>query len=246
MLLILASRWDTTAQDIAAAWSDQPVRVMTARDLSHAGWCQSLGTRDATVRDGAVRDDPAVHRGRAVIAGQPIADEEIHGVLTRLPWVTDTELPEVVAPDRSYIAAEMSAFLLCWLADLACPVLNKPTPTCLSGPGWRAERWALAAAATGMTVRAVRRDTRSSEAPVDIAGSTYVTVVGSQVLGEVAADLAHRARHLAELAGVSLLALRFSSNERGAEFLGADVFPSLDDEVVRRAVLAHLAAGPGM
>ena len=239
MILILASRWDTSAQDTAAAWSDQPVRILTARDLSRAGWCQSLGAGDA-----AGGQDAAVGHDRAVIEGQPIADEEIRGVLTRLPWVTDVELPEIVAPDRAYVAAEMSAFLLCWLSGLACPVLNRPTPTCLSGPGWRAERWTRAAAETGMTVRPVRRDSRSSEAPVDSAASAYVTVVGSQVFGEVAADLTQRARHLAQLAGVSLLTLGFSGRERNAEFLAADVFPSLDDEAVRRAVLEHLAAGP--
>ena len=118
MILILASRWDTTAHDIAAAWADRPVSIMTARDLSRAGWCLSLGVRDAAAR-----------RGCAMLEGQPIPGEELQCVLTRLPWVTEMELPEIVAPDRAYVAAEMSAFLLFWLSGLACPVLNKPTPT---------------------------------------------------------------------------------------------------------------------
>lgn len=235
MILILASRWDAAAQDTATTWSDPPVRIMTARDLSRAGWCQSLGAHDK-----------AIGRPRAVIEGQPIDDEDIHGVLTRLPWVTDAELPEIVASDRAYVAAEMSAFLLCWLAGLTCPVLNQPTPTCLSGPGWRAERWTQAAAATGMAVRAVRRDTRSSEGPADRTASTVVTVVGSRVFGEVAGDLEQKALRLAQLAGVGLLTLGFSGCEQGAEFLAADVFPSLDDEVVRRAVFELLAGGPGI
>lgn len=253
MILILASRWDTTAQDLAAAWADQPVRVMTARDLSRAGWCQRLGTQDVTIGrnaatcpDATIRPHPAVssdiaiRHDRAVIHGQPIANEEIQGVLTRLPWVTDTELPEIVAPDRAYVAAEMSAFLLFWLSGLTCPVLNEPTPTCLSGPGWRPERWTRAAAETGMTVRALQRDSRVKGAPADSAPSTSVTVVGSQVYGEVHPDLKQRARLLAELAHVSLLTVRFSGAERGAAFLGADPSPSLDHHSVRAAVLEHL------
>lgn len=247
MLLILASRWDTTAQDIAAAWSDQPVRVMTARDLSHAGWCQSLGTRDGALRqDAAVRHDVAIRHDCAVIDGQPIADAEIQGVLTRLPWVTDAELPEIVAPDRAYVAAEMSAFLLFWLSGLACPVLNEPTPTCLSGPGWRPERWTRAAAEIGMAVRAVQRDSRWKVAPTVFAPATPVTVVGSQVFGEVHPELRQRARLLAELAHVSLLTVRFCNAERGAEFLSADASPSLDDHSVRAAVLEHFSSASSL
>ena len=235
MILILASRWDTTAQDTAAAWSDRAVRVMTARDLSRAGWSLRVGN-----------PDDAVRRDCAVIEGQPIAEEEIQGVLIRLPWVTEVELPEIVPPDRAYVAAEMSAFLLFWLSGLACPVLNKPTPTCLSGPSWRPERWALAAAETGMTVHAVQRDSRAKRAPVDFAPSTPITVVGSQVFGEADPDLKKRTRLLAELAHVSLLAVRFRGAECGAEFLGADALPSLDDQSVLAAVLEHLACGSSL
>jgi hypothetical protein len=242
MILILASRWDTTPNDIAAAWADQPVSIMTARDLSRAGWCLSLGAHDDGVSRDAVRNDAAVRRDRAVIEGQPIADEELQCVLTRLPWVTEMELPEIVAPDRAYVAAEMSAFLLFWLSGLACPVLNKPTPTCLAGPGWRPERWTRAAAETGMTVRAVQRDSRLRGAPADCAPSRQVTVVGSQVFGEVHPDLKERVRLLAELAHVSLLTVQFCGAERGAAFLGADASPSLDDQSVRAAVLEHLTS----
>jgi hypothetical protein len=232
MIVILASRWDTTAQDTAAAWADQPVRIMTARDLSRAGWCLRLGN--------AVRSD------RAIIDGQPIADEQIQGVLARLPWVTEAELPEIVATDRAYVAAEMSAFLLFWLSGLACPVLNNPTPTCLSGPGWRPEHWTRAAAETGMTVRAVQRDSRLRGAPADCAASRQVTVVGSQVFGEVHPDLKERALLLADLAHVSLLTVRFSGAERGAAFLGADPSPLLDDQAVRAAVLDHLTSASSL
>ena len=77
MIMILASRWDTTAQDCADAWADQPVGIMTARDLTRAGWCRSLGHPN-----GALRHDADFGRDCAMIDGRSIADEEIRGVLT--------------------------------------------------------------------------------------------------------------------------------------------------------------------
>jgi hypothetical protein len=234
MIVIVASRWDTVAENAATDWAGQPVGIMTARDLSRAGWC---------VRQGACDASTANHC--AVIDGRAIADDEITGVLTRLSWITEAELPEIVERDRAYVAAEMNAFLVFWLSGLTCPVLNNPTPTCLSGPGWRPERWTRAAAEIGMPVHAVERDTRPHRAQPPTDSSTYaVTVVGSQVFGAVDAELKRHARRLAELAGVSLLTVRFAERERGAAFAGTDLFPPLDDAAVRAAVLEHLAASP--
>jgi hypothetical protein len=234
MIVILASRWDTAAQNSAAGWAGPPVAVMTARDLSQAGWYQSVGARGASTGNHC-----------AVIDGRSIADHEITGVLTRVSWITDAELPEIVTQDRAYVAAEMSAFLLFWLSGLTCPVLNTPTPTCLAGPGWRPERWTRAAAELGMCVRAVERDTRGDRPQGDAGRSIHtVTVIGSHAVGDVHADLKQRARRLAELAGVNFLHVGFSGRELGAPFVGADVFPPLDDEGVQAAVLDHLANSP--
>jgi hypothetical protein len=139
----------------------------------------------------------------------------------------------------------MSAFLMFWLSGLTCPVLNRPTPLCLSGPGWRPERWTRAAAQVGLCVRAVERDTRPERSLGDADRPIHsVTVIGSHVVGEVDADLKQRARRLAKLAGVSFLNVSFSGNEHGAAFMGADVFPPLDDAAVRAAILDHLATSP--
>jgi len=234
MILIVTSRWDPAAQSSVADWAGQPIGVMTASDLSRTGWYQSVGARGASTAHNC-----------AVIDGRAIADDEITGVLTRLSWITDAELPEIVALDRAYVAAEMSAFLMFWLSGLTCPVLNSPTPLCLSGPGWRPERWARAAVQIGLCVRAVERDTRTERSLADAPRSSHaVTVVGSHVVGEVDADLKQRAQCLAKLAGVSLLNVSFSGSERGAAFVSADVFPPLDDAAVRAAILDHLATSP--
>jgi len=102
-----------------------------------AGWRQSLGGVDGDA---------------AVVEGKRVPQKEITGVLTRLPCVFEQELVDITPDDRRYVAAEMTAFLLFWLSRLKCPVLNRPTPTCLSGPYWRREKWIHVAARVGIPV----------------------------------------------------------------------------------------------
>jgi hypothetical protein len=236
MIIILASRWDSTAEATAACWAHRPVRVMTPQDLCVSGWRQYLGVR----KRGASSGDVAVAERRL------LPQREITGVLTRLPWVTDGELVEVAAHDRAYVATEMTAFLLFWLSQLKCPVLNRPTPTCLSGPYWRAEKWVHVAAQAGIPVQAVRRDTRweSAANALPPTSAVAVTVIGRRIFGEVHPDLLKQSRRLAELAEVALLTVRFAGAERGAAFMGADTFPALDDERFKEAVLEYLCGIP--
>jgi hypothetical protein len=232
MIIILASRWDSTAGAMAARCAHGPVGVMTPEDLCVSGWRQHLGGR----KRGASSSDVAVVQRRLV------PQREITGVLTRLPWVTDGEVIEVAAHDRGYVATEMTAFLLFWLSQLRCPVLNRPTPTCLSGPYWRAEKWVHVAARAGIPVKAARRDTRSESAASALPPTTgvAVTVVGRRIFGEAHPELLKQSRRLAELAEVALLTVRFAGAERGAAFVGADTFPALDDEKFKEAALEYL------
>jgi hypothetical protein len=233
MIVILASRWDQTAGAFAAhCAAARSVGILTCRDLCTSGWRQRLGggMSDTVVCDAAVAQ-------RRVMP-----QREITGVLTRLRYVAADELVEISAQDRDYVAAEMTAFLLFWLSRLTCPVLNRPTPMCLSGPNWRAEQWVHAAAHAGIPVKPLRRNTSSEShaaTPVPVA-SRSVTVIGERTFGEADPHLRQQARRLAELAGVALLSVHFSSAERGARFLGADAFPALDDDALRDAALDYL------
>jgi hypothetical protein len=232
MIIILASRWDATTEALAACWASRPIGIMTPRDLCVSGWSQRLGACDA---DTDLSD-------MAVVQGRSIPQREITGVLTRLPWVTEDEVIEIAAHDRAYVAAEISAFLLFWLSRLRCRVLNPPTPTCLSGPYWRAEKWVHMAARVGIPVLPVRRDTRS-ESREGVSPSTTtvaVTVIGRRVFGKAHREILNQSRRLAELANVALLTLRFASAERGAAFIDADTFPTLDDDTFRQAALEYL------
>jgi hypothetical protein len=242
MIVIVANRWDQTAKAVASRWGEPNVAVLTAQDLSVAGWRQRLNEMDG---------------GTAVVDRKLVPQKEITGVLTLMPCVYEQELAEIAPEDRSYVAAEMTAFLLFWLSRLRhqhqCPVLNRPTPSCLSGPHWRREQWVHAAAQAGIPVQSVRRHAAphgpAEHAPAEhgsaaeeetIPDSTTVTVVGKRIFGEAEPDLHRQARYLAALAGVELLAVRFSGPERGARFLSADSFPSLSDDALADAVLDHL------
>ena len=117
MIVVLASRHDRACGRLVADWAGH-ASLLTCQDLSVRGWRYGPG--------GVA--DAAVLGGRLTRAG------EIEGVLTRLPRVDQSELGHIVPGDRGYVAEEMTAFLAAWLSDLRCPVLNRPTATCLLGP----------------------------------------------------------------------------------------------------------------
>jgi hypothetical protein len=145
VLVVVASSQDRIAAAIAGRWASEPgsggAAVLTCRDLSVAGWSYRPG-------QGA--------RSRAVVGGRRVAAREIEGVLVRLPHVPLDELAHIAPDDREYVAEEMRAFLLSWLSDLPCPVLNRPTPTSLAGPGWSPAQWIVAATRVGLRVGPVR------------------------------------------------------------------------------------------
>ncbi len=233
MIVIVANRWDQTAKALAARWMDHHVAVLTAQDLSVRGWRQSLsGTSRCT----------------AVVGGQRVAQDEISGVLTLLPCIMEQDLAEIRPQDRPYVATEMTAFLLYWLSRLSlrCPVLNRPTPMCLSGPYWRREKWTQVAAQAGIPVQPVRRLVAQPDSVAEEESTpnlTVVTVIGKCVFGETDPGLRQHARYLADLAGVELLAVQFSSPEHDACFVSSSISPDLSDTRFADAVLEYLGGG---
>lgn len=228
MLVVAANRYDQVAQELVSRWAALGAGLLTCTDLSRCGWQYPLSTTDRSV---------------AVIGGQVLPVEEITGILTRLPCVFEQELVEMVPDDRAYVAAEMTAFLLSWLSELKCPVLNRPTSTCLSGPYWRQERWVYTAAQIGIPVQPVHRCTALSADTASVSPnecSASVTVVGKHCFGEVDENLATQARRVADVALADLLTVHFSHAQAGAAFIGADPWPDFDTDEVVDAVLAYL------
>jgi hypothetical protein len=232
-VIVIASRGDRSAQEFVERYAAAGVRLMTPKDLSVTGWRH--------------RPD-MIHTSTAVVAGQPLAPDDITGVITRLAFVAEYDLDYIVPADRTYVAAEMTALLRCWLAELSCPILNPPTPNCLSGPYWSHAKWVFTAGRLGFPITPVcRRLTRSSAlAPLSEAEPTAiaVTVVGPRCFGDVHPTVGQQARQLADAAGVDLLTVYFSGSEPGSQFVRADLWPDMTQDEVANAIFAHVGGEP--
>lgn len=222
-ILVLASAADEVALGLPERLSRPDLLIVTPRDLSRSGWCYRPGESDSTL----------------AVGGETIASERIAGVITRLPWITGAELAHIVPGDRAYVATEMVAFLVGWLSELACPVVNRPSPDYLCGPFWRRERWVAEAAVAGLAVEPVRRVlSRDVEHPEPSPGKPVgLTVVGERCLGEADPRLAEQALALARATGVETLRVAFSHAGPDARFLTASPHPFLEDDAVAQALL---------
>ena len=212
MLVVLASAHDAAAQAIVAAWAPWGAALCTPADLSLPGWRHGIGAPEA-----------------AVIAGHVLPAQAITGMLTRLAAVQPEELTHIASTDRSYVAAEMTAFLTAFITALPGKVVNRPSAGSLCGPAWHPEQWIRTAAEAGIPVCTRQRSIRPgapAEPRVEVAAE--ITVIGDRVLGAADARLADWARSLARAAGVELLGLGFARQARGYALASVDPLPRLD------------------
>jgi hypothetical protein len=220
VIVIFASSYDTSAASLAAKWAANNASLLTCDDLSRSGWRHYLGSQETST---------------AVISSRVVPVAEITGVLIRWPGVFAQELIQIDDADRNYVAGEMTAFLISWLTNLSCPVINRPTPLNLTGPAWRTEQWTYAASRLGIPVHTVHRhvgnNANQPRAEDLFSNPASVTVVGERCFGNVDEDLFRQARCLAEAANVSVLKVYFSGPEPGAFLAGTDLIPDLTDEV---------------
>lgn len=234
MLVVVGSRHDQSARKLVASWLSHDAALLTCEDLSKPGWQLRLPDRAGS---------------RAVVDGRVVHDRDIRGVLMRRPWIMEQELAQISAPDREYVAAEMNAFLLAWLAGLPCAVLNRPNGTSLCGPSWRPLQWTHAASSVGIPIKKSRwrvpaprqRKSESQEAPPP---PIEVTVVGERCFGAPDDAYVAAAKRLAAYANVGLLSVRFDSSKRQPCFLSATAMPGLEDAEIARAVCEYLLCGP--
>ena len=204
MLLVLADTRDWRGPFLCERWTPAGARLMAPHDLQRPGW----------------RHEPARPlRGVAVAGGEPLAVATITGVCTLLPCVAASELRSIRTEDRAYVAAEMTAFLCAWLSSLACPVLNPPTPSCLSGPAWSPVRWVRFAMAASLPAIAGPAEETAA-----------VTVVGSRAFGARSASQRDLAIQLARSAGVPLLRVLLTDSTSSPAVAGGDLWidPRLD------------------
>ena len=232
MLVILASRHDAVAQSLAERWSGEDVALVTPEKLSVPGWRHYPGAPESSA---------------SALGGRAVGESDITGVLSRMWGVGEFDLPHIVPEDRAYVGMEMSAFITSWLYGLPCPVLNRPTPTCLNGLNWREEEWTHRAARAGIPVRPVRRrlalDAEPEPPPPGDATRTTVTVVGRHCLGAAHESLKASALKLAADSGTDLMDVYFSGDGEDALFLGVGLWPDVSAPDVADAILEHLKGG---
>ena len=232
MVLVVANAGDAVASAFVRRYARRGVRLLRPGDLSRLGWRYEL----------------CDHAGpsQAVVGGRVCPEGRLAGVITRLASVTPADLPHIEPADRVYVAQEMQAFLLAWLHRLPCPVLNRPTPTCLIGEWWSPQTWIHKACRLGIPVArrewSVVRGLRAKTIqPVTGEPSiASITIVGSQVIGRAVPRVVQYARRLAQAAELDLVTVRFSSPDNDARFLDASLWTNLADRTIAAAVMRHV------
>ena len=210
---MLASQIDSLAKSFVA---ERAAALVTPRDLCTEGWTIEVGNIDRSyiVADGVAR--PA---------------SEITGMLNLMPFVYEQELVTIEPADRSYVSAEITAFLFYLLNALPCPILNRPAAECLAGTGWRHEQWALACRKVGIQTGPI---TRGNRGPVPPESVQPVAVLGDQFVEGQDHPLAARVIALADLAQVTFLQVNLA--DAGTRFHSVQLTPQLHNDRHRAAV----------
>ena len=212
MIAVLGSELDEAALSLVDAWSRAGAVLLSARDLCTRGWVfHANSADDGSFVAGGVR--------------RPVA--MLRGVVVRRPAVAAEELRWIAAEDRQYVAAEINAFLVAWLSALPCRVLNRPTATSLSGPGWSQIYWQVAAARAGL----LWSDRDGPD------GIQEIVFCGGLYHGAASERQQHTALKLSALSGADLLGVQFAGDAVAAVTLQ----PRLTEPGARDIVLAHLA-----
>jgi hypothetical protein len=187
MRLLLAHDHDAAARELASRWGDDAI-LLTPAELHAERMVLHVDPRG---------------NARAEIPSRP----QVTSVLSRLGGVGPTDLWHVDQQDLNYAASELEAFLRAWLGAWTGPIVNRPSRTCLNGPGWRPEQWAVAATLAGLDVWPVFRRVALGRVadPKPSPTLARVTVVGDRWFGPVGEEVGRRLCALAAAAGCDTL-----------------------------------------
>jgi hypothetical protein len=225
MFIILASELDAVAHDVAARWPGGLAKLMTPRDLCTEGWRIHL---------------EAFEESYCVVDGTAYPISCVQGVLTLLPYVRENELFTIEDTERRYVGSEVSAFLYYFLSRIRCPVLNRPTAHCLTGPSWRAAQWIFALHQAGIISGTTTIAPQFSSSVNGQPGShMHVSIVGGRRLGEADPVCLAGISRLARLANVDFLSVRMDGDADRRSVTSIELIPDLRDREILTAIHSH-------
>jgi hypothetical protein len=224
-LLVIARSGDP-AVEMLRAYAPGRVAHATVADLSRTGWRYEVGNS---------------YRLSACATGRVIRAPDIAGVLCRIGAVMPSDLSHIHTDDQVYIAAEMNAFLHAWLMQYHGVRFNDPSWLSLAGPSWHPLQWTWLLERLAIPVWSSRRATDAHTA----AHTVTATLVGSNVFGAEAPELADYTTRIGRAVRSELLAVTFAWDGEW-KFVSADPCPTLASNtagaLVRRTFIAHSAA----
>ena len=171
MIVVIGSRHDTVATDLAAGWLD--AALCSAEDLMRPGWVWP--------------SEPGDIQATWVVAGEVVPDCDVTGAFVRRATVYADELTGTHPDDRAYMAAEAHAVLVYVLHRTAAVVVNPVDDGGAFGEGvLRPEHWMAVASSLGLEVAPL--NLRSNSQTQRVGATDLVEVVGDQSLGSSAAS----------------------------------------------------------
>ena len=223
MIAVLARADDEQATGLVRRWAARGAELLSPADFTMPGWRFVPGSPD---------------EGIAVIQGIRVPAREIDAVLIRVAAIEPEDLMPIAPAERYYVAAEINAFLIAWLEELRCPVVNRPRPGSLCGPPWTPAEWLVAAAASGIPCRATRVAVGlgANLEPLPIPDGV-VNVVGEICIGGTLSQRTD-ALKLAAVAGVECLAVHYCGRGRRYTVAYADPWVDISLGSVADALLA--------
>jgi hypothetical protein len=227
LIVVFASELDETAQDAIVKWPEQKIVLLTPADFFCRGWRATTGGVDDWL---------------LVVGGERYSIRSITGIVTLVPRIFARELFDVRSEDRSYAAAEANAFALFVLSKMPCPVVNRPTPDCLSGPNWRPEQWMHASFEAGIRTKKSKRSDRALPQEIETHQLTFVTVLAGKCLEDTSEGCLPGVLILARLANVTFLRVYFTQESGQSFFYRAEVMPDLSKAEIRNGLSEHFRA----
>jgi hypothetical protein len=242
--LVLCERGDRSAQWVyegLVARAPCRVELVVSEALAYAPlWDHRLG-------DGHTSTEIRLADGRV------IRSAEVTAVLNRLGSPPVEHLNGAAQTDRDYASQELYALWLSWLETLECPVINRATPTGLSGPWLDRSEWCSLAARVGLSTVPYACASTERE-PVggasvfamwpDSRPAALLSVAGTVIGDHPPMEIVKGARRLGAAAAVDLLGLEFLVDGDGAwRFLAASPMPDLiwGGAAVRERLAAELS-----